>query len=50
VTGDTVLGEEVSGRDEKACLLIWFILMQVENTGFSVLFIGLPSGCKMVFV
>lgn len=36
MAGDKSPGECIMARgDKKACLLIWFILMQVENTAFS---------------
>ena len=50
MTGDKSPGKYVTHGDEKACLLIWFILIQEENTAFSILFIVLPSGWRKAFV
>lgn len=44
VTCDKSPGKCVTRGDKKACLLIWLMLMQVENTAFSILVIVLPSG------
>lgn len=49
VTGDKSPRRSITRGDEEACLLIRFILMQVEDTAFSVLFIMLPSGQRKAF-
>lgn len=50
VAGDKSPGKYVTRGDEKACFLTWFILIQVENTAFSILFMVLPSGWRKAFV